>query len=273
MARTRTISCMLTAAAVLAGLSACSSSGHQGAPAGAAESGAGAGGTSTSTTGAGTNQASSPVSAPASSPVPSQTMTPVATAPGKAVLATIVLSAADLPSGWTGAAYKGDPNTARVNTQMAHCAGYRDTQPDQVALAHGDTFTLGNATVDSEAISYKSNTDIVADREAATKPKFKACYDAGLRAAVGKSLPAGASIKRVSTQLTQDPAGSPIAGTISTVLTIATSSGQVSVYSVDMLATGRLTQVQLDMSSLGKPVSTALRSRLINLLDKRVSQY
>lgn len=274
MAVNRTLTLTVAGAALVMGLSACSGGSHPGSTrSSAATPGAGPGGTSASPSGPAASTAPSDSSVPAASPGSSTGSTPALSPPGKAVLSSIVLSAADLPSGWKGSPYQEDPNTAQVNTQVAHCAGYQDTQPDQVALVHSQSFTQGSTTVDSEAISYKSHADVVSDRGASSKPKFKACYNSGLRAAVDKSLPTGASIVKIDTQVTPGSAGSPIAGTITTVVTIATSGGDVTVYSVDVLATGQLTQAQLDISSLGKPISVALTTQLAELLVKRVTRY
>src|ERR1700722_1533290 len=96
-------------------------------------------------------------------PAPSPTPTPTATPADKAHLLTIALQTTDLPTGWTGAADDPDPTEASDQAQLVQCVGGTDTTPDKVAEAHSQDFSMNDATVSSQAVSYKSKDDINAD--------------------------------------------------------------------------------------------------------------
>ncbi|HET8583032.1 MAG TPA: hypothetical protein VFL65_07245, partial [Jatrophihabitans sp.] len=88
---------------------------------------------------------------------------PVATPPGKAALAKIVLQQADLPAGWTTSPHESDPSDAAAQAAFLRCAGGRDTQPDRAAKVDSPDFDLDDASVMSSASSFKTQSAVEAD--------------------------------------------------------------------------------------------------------------
>ena len=70
-------------------------------------------------------------------------------------LGAIVLQDDDLPD-WTGADYQADPNEAADNAAMQACVGGRDTDPDRIAEVHSQDYSLGDATIGSDASLFSS---------------------------------------------------------------------------------------------------------------------
>jgi len=180
-------------------------------------------------------------------------------------LASIVLQATDLPTGWSGTPYKPDPANAATNAAFAACLGVRNTSLEQVADVHSQNFLMGNATLSSEAASYPSNDDLAADRAALTNTKYASCFEASLRTALGKALPAGETISSIDAKVTPGAWGGPsnVAGTVVVIVTVIKSGLTLTFYSTTVAIMGPLIETNLSFSKLGLPVPTDLQATLI----------
>lgn len=180
-------------------------------------------------------------------------------------MASIVLQATDLPTGWSGTPYKPDPANAATNAAFAACLGVRNTSLEQVADVHSQNFLMGNATLSSEAASYPSNDDLAADRAALTNTKYASCFEASLRTALGKALPAGETISSIDAKVTPGAWGGPsnVAGTVVVIVTVIKSGLTLTFYSTTVAIMGPLIETNLSFSKLGLPVPTDLQATLI----------
>ena len=184
-----------------------------------------------------------------------------------------MLQAADLPAGWSGTPNQPDPTGAATNAAFAACMGVRNTSLDRVVDVHSQDFAMGNATISSEAASYPSSDDLAADVSALTNATYSSCAEAGLRAAVGKTLPAGATISSVDVKVTPGAGGGPsnVAGTVAITLTVTTSGLTQTIYSTTVLITGPLIEAQLVLTDSGQPVPAALQATLIGDVAARAA--
>ena len=189
-------------------------------------------------------------------------------------MTSIVLQATDLPPGWSGTPYKPDPANAATNAAFAACLGVRNTSLEQVADVHSQDFMMGGATLSSEAASYPSNDDLATDRAALTNPKYASCFEAGLRTALGKALPAGETISSVDVKVTPGAGGWPsnVAGTVVVVVTVTKPGLSLTFYSTTVDIMGPLIETNLSFSKLGLPVPPELQATLIGDVAARTAR-
>src|SRR6185503_4835891 len=149
----------------------------------------------------------------------------------KSLLEQIVLQAADLP-GWTAAPYQDDPSDNQDELDLLSCAGGRNTDSDKVAEVNSSDFSLDQATLSSNATSYRSQSDVDGDVAVLRSPKFASCYQGLVKDQLGKSLPAGTKVRSAKVTIAPRGAGSPanLAATASGVITVATGSMSLTLY-------------------------------------------
>ena len=235
-------------------------------------------GTAQSTSGSATattppTAAATTSAAASSSSRSSSAAAPTVSPAGADQLTPIVLRATDLPTGWRGTAYKPDPADAATNAAFAACLGARNTSLDQVADVHSQNFSMGNATLSSDAASYPSSDDLAADRALLTNAKYPSCFEAGLRAALGKALPAGATISSIDAKVTPGAGGGPsnVAGTVAATVTVVDAGLTRTFYSTTVVIMGPLIETTLSFSNLALPVPAALQATLIGEVAARTA--
>ncbi len=212
--------------------------------------------------------ASAPTSAPTSAAPP---LTPASASQ----LTGIVLKSSDLPTGWTGTAYKPDPHAGAVNAAFAKCLGVRNTGPDQVADVHSRTFTMSHpyTTIDSEATSYRSASDLAVDRAALSSPNYASCNDKVWRTALAQVLPAGVTIGGITTTVTEGPAGGPgnVIGAVSTTIILIHTDTGIGVPSRAwaVFAFGPLIEAAIYYIGV---VPADLQTKLLNLVATRAAR-
>jgi hypothetical protein len=229
---------------------------------------------------------SSGTSAAPSKPVSARTTAPAATSstavsttvvvtPAKAdQLTALVLQPADLPAGWTGTRYQPDPTSAANNAAFASCLGVRNTSLDQVADVHSPDFSLRSATISSEAASYRSKGDLTSDVAALTSARYPSCLESGLRAALAKTLPAGAAIKSVAVKATPGPGGGPsnVVGTAAAAVTITNAGLTLTIYSSTVFVVGPLIEAQLVFTNVGQAATADLQATLVKAVASRAAR-
>ena len=137
-------------------------------------------------------------SSPASPSASSGSPVPASSRPAPVSLSQlnkIVLRSADFPVGWKGAPYQPDPSDSATNAAFTKCLGVPDTDSDKVADAHSDDFSLGDASVSSDASSYRSQGDLNSDVAALHSPKFSSCFTQLMNKQLASSLPMGSTIE------------------------------------------------------------------------------
>lgn len=185
----------------------------------------------------------------------------------------VVLQATDLPAGWSATPYKPDPTGPATNAAFAACLGARNTYLDEVADVHSQNFAMGNANISSEAASYPSNDDLAADIALLTSTKYSSCVETGVRAGLGKTLPASTTINSIDTKVTSGAGGGPsnVAGAVAITVTITKSGLTQTLYSTTVVITGPLIEAQLVFTDSGQPLPTALQATLISDVAARAT--
>jgi phage tail protein X len=184
-----------------------------------------------------------------------------------------VLQTTDLPTGWSGTPYKPDPTGPAQNAAFAACLGARNTSLAEVADVHSQNFAMGHANISSEAASYPSHDDLAADLALLTNAKFSSCFETGLRAALGKTLPAGATISSVDVKVTPGAGGGPsnVSGTLALTVTVANPGLTQTIYSTTVYMVGPLIEAQLVLTNSGQPFPAALQATLIKAVAARAA--
>ncbi|HEY0870673.1 MAG TPA: hypothetical protein VGD55_09770 [Acidothermaceae bacterium] len=184
-----------------------------------------------------------------------------------------MLQPGDLSADWSASGYVSDPNEAAESAALAKCVGGRDNYPDQTGEAHSPDYSLGNATISSDAGSFKTPADIAADVAIIKSPKISTCYQQLAHAQLLASLPAGSTINTQSIVITAGTGGGP-----SNV--VATGVGKFNVTVRGALndlfinvafITGPLTEAEIDFSNVGSPVPASIQAPLIAKIAARAA--
>ena len=107
----------------------------------------------------------------------------------------------DLPD-WTGADYQPNPNDAADTAALLACVGARSTDPDKIAEAHSQDYSLDDATIGSDANLFRSPADITTDVAVLHSPKISRCYNTIIRGDLANTLPDGTTVNSVSFVIT-----------------------------------------------------------------------
>jgi hypothetical protein len=191
----------------------------------------------------------------------------------KSLLEQIVLQADDLP-GWTAAPYQDDLSDNQDELDLLHCTGARNTDSDKVAEINSSDFSLDQATISSNATSYRSQSDVDGDVALLRSPKFASCYQSLVKDQLGKSLPAGTTISSAKVTITPGRGKGPVnlAATASAVITVASGSLSLTVYVNVAFITGPRIEAEVDAENVGTPVPAALRSKLVQAVAARAAR-
>jgi len=210
---------------------------------------------------------------------PASTSTPEASSSSAAPaslsqLRTIVLHAADLPSGWKGTPYRSDPNDAANQAALVSCVGARNTAGDKIAEAHSDDFALGDATISSSASSYRSQSDLETDVAILHSPKLPPCYDQLIRKQLATSLPAGTTIESESIKITPTSAGGPanVVATGTGTIAVSVNGQHVPVYLTVAFIIGPLIQAEVDTENVGTPVPQSVVTSVVATVAARAAK-
>lgn len=243
---------------------------------------AGCGGSSSNSSGGGSPSGSSPsgttstassgstptVSASAPTASPSPTVTPATVAQ----LKKIVLRATDLPRGWKAVpAEVNDDDDSQA--ELMRCIGAKNTDDDQVAIAHSADYTLGDAVISSSASSYKSQSALDSDLAVLKSPKLVPCFRRLLTKELAGSLPEGATLGTVSVKFTPGPGTGPenVAGAGQATVPITVEGQDVKVYVSFVYLTGPLMEVEIDAENVGAPVPAAVLQSAIEAVAERAA--
>jgi hypothetical protein len=188
-------------------------------------------------------------------------------------LGSITLQVGELPAAWKATPYEDDPSAADSQAAMVACVGGPNTEHDTTGEAHSPDYSDGNATVSSDAESYRSNADVNADIAMVHSPKLKACFQQLMRSETESSLPAGTTMDHLQINITPDPAGAPsnVIATIATTVNVHVSGQDLVVYSNFALIIGPLIEAEVDFTNVGAPVPAALRDQLTEQVADRAA--
>jgi len=204
----------------------------------------------------------------------SNTAPPPPTPAAAASLSAMVLQPSDFPAGWAGAPYKANPDDAASQATLLQCVGARNTDSDKVAEEHSQDFSLAEASVSSQATSYRSQSAIDADLALLRSPKVSSCYEQLIKKQLAGTLPTGATIDSVALTITPGSAGGPrnVAATGQGTINVAVSGRQTAVYQSIAFITGPLIEAQVDFENVGSPLPATTQKALIENFAARVAK-
>jgi hypothetical protein len=156
---------------------------------------------------------------------------------------------------------------------MLACVGGKNTDPDKVGEAHSSDYSQGQASISSQAASYKSQSDIDSDIAVLKNPKISSCYEQLIKTQVASSLPQGTQIKAVSITITPGSGGGPanVVATGTGTVTVSAPGGQASVYLDVAFITGPKIEAEADFENLGSPVPAGVRTALVTAIAGRAA--
>ncbi len=191
--------------------------------------------------------------------------------PDPARLKSLTVQASDLPGTWKPTAYQADPNDAKNQAALLACAGAKNTAPDVTGTAHSPDYNLADASISSQASTYRAQSDIDADRALLSNAKIDGCYEKLLRSELSKSFPAGTTIKSLTVKIAPGSGGGPdnVVGSGAATVKVAANGQSVTVYVNLAFITGPLTEVEVDFENVGAPVPAATRAAVIKAVAGR----
>jgi hypothetical protein len=202
----------------------------------------------------------------ASSTSSSSTSTTVPDAAADEALAkSLVLVTADLPAGWTPSVHQKDPDSARLDQQLADCMDASDPSASTVDI-DGLDFDLGDAEVSSSVTVQASHADFQRDAAALTGPKYRPCLkqllEPELQRQLQKDSP-GATVTGVDLAPRSTPTYGDVTVAVRATVTVAVN-GQSIVFFIDDVAYGS-DRVEVDVSffNVGAPFDAELERTLV----------
>jgi hypothetical protein len=218
--------------------------------------------------------AASPATASNSTASNSAASNSAASSAGSAELSAIVLQPSDLPAAWTAAPHQADPGDATDQAALVACVGGTNTDPDKTAEVDSSDFSLDDASISSNATSYKSQSDLDADTALIHSPKISTCYQQLVKTEAGSSLPAGSTITAVNLTITPGPGGGPsnVVGTGTGSITVSSGGATVTIYDSVAFITGPLLEAEVDFDSPNQPVPATMFANLVNAVATRAAK-
>jgi len=209
------------------------------------------------------SRAASSPAAPSSAAAGSPPATPQLTA--------IALQPSDLPADWAATPHEDDSSSATYDAALVNCVGGRNTDADETGYSNSDDYALDNATITSEATSFRSQADVAADTAIITSPKINACYLKLSEGELADSLPEGATLDTASVAVTPGSAGGPrnVVGTVVAKIEVTVSGQVIDLYINAAFITGPLIEAEIDFTNIGAPVPASLRNSLIAKIAAR----
>jgi hypothetical protein len=223
--------------------------------------------------------------ATASTPISSQTssLTSAAASPSvspasEAQLGRIVLQPADLPADWKYTPYTRDPGTiAAVNAAagaLANCLGVPNSTFQQAAEAYSGTFDQGDATITSQAYSYRDQSVVDTDTAAIRSSKASPCLEQQekqvLTALAGQ---VGFTIESTSFKVTPGSAGDPtnVIATEAGIVKASKDGEPGAIYINGAFIAGPLIEARVAAVNIDTPVPTSLIDSLVTAVANRAA--
>ena len=134
-------------------------------------------------------------------------------------------------------------------------------------------FTLGDAVVESNAISYRSQSDIDTDVAAIHGPKFAPCVDQLMKSQEAQSQPPGTPIV-ASFKMKPGSGGGPanVVGTGTGTIKTGVIGQQVVRYLSFTYITGPLIEAEVDTTNVGAPLPASEVRSLVAAVATRAAK-
>jgi hypothetical protein len=188
-------------------------------------------------------------------------------------LQAIPVRAADLPSGWKASAYKADPGDVKAQQAFTACVGGKDTAPDKVAEKHAPDYNSGNASISSQASSFRSSSDVKADIATLGNGKAGPCYVKVIDSQIGPTLPAGTKVDKVTFTVKPGSNGGPsnLVAMGHGTLRITVHGDTVTAYIDVAFISGPAIEAQVDFENVNLPVESDVQTAVIAAVAHRAA--
>ena len=208
-------------------------------------------------------------------PAGSSSVSTSAAPPSKAQLAAMVLQPADVPSGWTASAAD-ESSTAddeAVQAKLTACLGVANSDSQKVATATSRDYDQGDASISSEASSYRSSEVVDRDAAALVGDKAEGCFETLLKEQVAKEVPAGGKVDKVDVTVIPHASGQPdnVVAAVEAQITISASGQSATVYADVTFIRGKQVEAQVEFIGLGARIPEDVRGKAVEAVAGRVA--
>jgi hypothetical protein len=198
----------------------------------------------------------------------SDTTTTKAAAPNpdkdRVAASALVLRQTDFPSGWTASTHEDDPSDARLQKELAACAGASDPTT-QTAQFDGPDVDNGGAEVSTSANFAASDAAYQKDIAALKSAKYQSCIKTllgtELQDQLTKSSP-GVTISGINIDTVDTPTYGDVTVKLSVSMTLTGPDDTIKLY-IDDISYGKdRAEVDLTFSNTGAPFDETLEKSL-----------
>jgi hypothetical protein len=203
---------------------------------------------------------------------PTSTTVGVNTAADRLTAEHVNLTAADLP-GWKETPNPPDATMNAMSARLAACAGAPDESKIDVVDVSSSNFDQGPVEISSDVTMVRTHADGLADVQAINSPKLAGCVNKVAVPAIRSELPAGVSLKSLTTSRFDPPGNVPGAVGLRLAGTMTSTQSGTSVtlpFRIDEVAflAGRA-EISLDVFQFGQITDVTVEPGLVGVLYRR----
>ena len=145
-------------------------------------------------------------------------------------------------------------------------------EEDQIQQVQSDDFTMGQATVSSDASSYKSETDVQTQVAQLKSPRAQGCLSSLFKKEISSTLPSTATIRSIGIKLDTSATGiANLIGSANGKITVTAQGRTISVYIGAAFFTGNQLTGEVNFSSIGTPISSAFANPIVKAVVQRAA--
>ena len=202
------------------------------------------------------------------------TAPPVDVAADRVTAEHLNLTATDLP-GWQETPNPPDATMNAMGARLAACAGAPDESKIDVVDVSSSNFDQAQLEISSDVTMVRTHADGVADVRAIGSPNLAACVNRIALPAIRTELPAGVTLRSLSTSRFAPPGNAPgaiglrLAGTMTGTQNGASVTLPFRIDEVNFLV-GRA-EVSLQVAQFGPPTTVAVEPGLVGVLYRRAT--
>lgn len=215
--------------------------------------------------GGGSSTTTTLITVPVSSTVPP---------PGEPQLSDIVVQPSDLPAGWKAEPASVSGTQVADSAAYARCMGIPNTLTDAAGIAFSPDFVKGALLITSTATSFHSKTDVQTDTAALTNPKASSCFESVARSRLSAALPAGATVRSFTLNITPGSGGGPVnvVATASGTVVFTASGHRLSLDDEVVFFAAPRIEAQVAFYSTGATVPASVKAVVVQEVSARVSR-
>ena len=211
-----------------------------------------------------------------SKPPTKRVVAPVVTSSASVLRAraqSIVLTAADFPSGWTGSAHTEDPTDKEFERRLRACSGVAVGAAKTIDV-FGDDFDLTNLSVGSEAQYFPSAALVRTDITSVNNSRVLGCIRTILvdllKVAIAKQGVQGATLRSISLNKLPFPRHGDVSEALRLTATVSISGQQVRFFQDVVVAGKGKMEATASFFNIGAVFPTALERSLFATMAARL---